>query len=71
MRNIYNYREKMIAETSAWLTWALNTDTPLPRIPRKRVDSGGFSDYLRLPHARARLDRWWNTTLDVIDRIRY
>ncbi len=71
MRNIYDHRERMIAETGAWLSWALKVDIELPRIPRRRVDAGGFGHYLRLPHARARLDRWWNKALDAVDRIRY
>lgn len=70
MRNRYDHREKMIAETNAWLNWALQTDYPLPRIPRRRVDEGGFSSLLGVPAARAAFDRWWGKTLDALERIK-
>ncbi len=70
MRNRYDHRERMIAETNAWLNWALQTDHPLPRIPRRRVDEGGFSAMLRVPAARAAFDRWWSKTLDALERIK-
>src|SRR5690606_19045487 len=36
-------RRQMIAETGAFLTWALRERPSLPRIPRRRVDQGGFA----------------------------
>ncbi|MEX0745957.1 MAG: hypothetical protein WD118_10195 [Phycisphaeraceae bacterium] len=56
-------RERMIAETSAFLSWALAREHRLPRIPRRRVSEGGFSDLLRRPEARAMVTHWWRRTL--------
>lgn len=57
----------MIAQTSAFLTWALAEDRGLPRIPRRRVDEGGFSELLKQRAVRAMVDRWWNRTLELLD----
>jgi hypothetical protein len=58
----------MIAETSAFLTWALQTRAELPRIPRRRVDEGGFTQLLAMPGARRRIGHWWDCTLERIER---
>ena len=63
-------RQQMIDETGAFLTWAMRSGAPLPTIPRRRVDRGGFADALRSPGARAAVNHWWNNTLDMIDRLR-
>ena len=59
-------RDQMLRETSAFLTWALNQDRDLPRIPRRRVSDGGFARLLRQPGARAAIDRWWVRTLEIL-----
>jgi hypothetical protein len=69
MRNAYDRRERMIHETSAFLTWALTSGVRLPRIPRRRVDDGGFAEMMRLPAARAAVNYWWSRTLDAVDRL--
>ena len=56
-------RAAMIAQTGAFLTWAMAQDRGLPRIPRRRVDEGGFTELLQRPGARAAADRWWERTL--------
>lgn len=56
-------RRQMILETSLFLSWALERERGLPRIPRRRVDQGGFTALLREGGARAMLDRWWSRTL--------
>lgn len=53
----------MIAETSAFLSWALREGRDLPRIPRRRVSDGGFAMLLRMPGGRAAVAGWWNRTL--------
>lgn len=58
-------RLRMIAETEAFLNWALQDGRDLPRIPRRRVDAGGFEPLLRHPGARAMVLRWWQRALDV------
>lgn len=61
----------MIAETSAFLTWALNSGVELPRIPTRRVSDGGFDGWYARPGARAAMHRWWSRTIDLIDKYRY
>lgn len=59
-------RRQAIAETSAFLTWALRTDQQLPRIPRRRVDRGGFSQMLRHPLGGRLITYWWAQALERI-----
>ncbi len=59
----HDLRRQMIAQTSAFLSWALRKERGLPSIPRRRVDQGGFTALLRLPVGRAAADRWWMTRL--------
>jgi hypothetical protein len=56
----------MIAETGAFLTWALRERPDLPRIPRRRVEEGGFTTLLRMPGARAAVGRWWDSVLERV-----
>ncbi len=59
-------RRQWTREHSAFLTWALEqerTGRPLPRIPRKRVDQGGWSATMRTPGGRALVRRWWRRML--------
>ena len=56
----------MLAETSAFLTWALSNGRVLPRIPRRRVEAGGFAGLLRRPGARAAVAHWWNRVLEQL-----
>ena len=59
--------ESMIAETEAFLNWALDPQgAALPRIPRRRVDQGGFTQLLRRPGARAAVIHWWQRVLTQI-----
>ena len=59
-------RVKMIRETNAFLTWALSRDRGLPRIPRRRVTDGGFSELLRRPGAVGAVEHWWKRTLELV-----
>lgn len=56
----------MIAETSAFLSWALAEGGRMPRIPRRRVDEGGFAAFMRMPGARRAVARWWDAVLDQL-----
>lgn len=56
-------RQKMIRETNAFLSWSLAHERNLPRIARRRVDMGGFTQILKHPGARALVRRWWNRVL--------
>jgi hypothetical protein len=59
-------RRRMIEETGEFLTWALREGRELPRIPRRRVDRGGFSELLRRPLARVIVAHWWRRVLEPI-----
>lgn len=61
-----NARRRAIAETNAFLTWAMTSDEPMPRIPRRRVDQGGFAQLLSRPNASRIIAGWWNKALDRI-----
>lgn len=56
----------MIAETSAFLTSALNGEEGLPRIPRRPVRRGGYSRMFRSPAARSVAHRWWSRALRAV-----
>lgn len=58
-------RRRMIAETEAFLNWALRRGD-LPRIPRRKVSDGGFTSLLRHPGARAAAARFWQRTLEKL-----
>jgi hypothetical protein len=57
----------MIAETNAFLDWALGDGKALPRIPRRRVDQGGFTELMRRPLAKIVAAHWWRRALDRVD----
>jgi hypothetical protein len=59
-------RRQAIAETNAFLTWALARERGLPRIPRRKVDAGGFSELLKLPMARTVVDHVWGRLLGAV-----
>ncbi|MDX1681895.1 MAG: hypothetical protein R3336_02135 [Phycisphaeraceae bacterium] len=51
-------RDRMIRETSAFLTRALRRRR-MPRIPTRRLDQGGFTEILRHRGARAAANHFW------------
>ena len=57
-------RRQAIAETSAFLTWALAKERHLPRIPRRPVSQGGFGKLLDRPMAKVIVKHWWGRTLE-------
>ncbi len=61
-------RRRMIRETEQFLSWALAKERHLPRIPRRRVDQGGFTGLLNMPHAKTIVNHWWGWALDKADR---
>lgn len=63
-RNDYEARRrKMIAETGAFITWALKHPEDVPRLPRRRVEDGGFKGFLSKPGTRALVNAFWQRTL--------
>ncbi|MHB1155372.1 MAG: hypothetical protein ACYC26_00895 [Phycisphaerales bacterium] len=68
MRHGPDRAQRMIAETSVFLTWALTSEVSLPRIPRRSMDEGGFTGLLCLPGARAAVCRWWMLALKRIEQ---
>ncbi len=69
MRNRFDSRDRIIEETSAWLTWAITGDIEVPRIPCRRVDRGGFDALRRLPNSRVLMDMWWHRTWNVMENM--
>ena len=61
-----NARRRAIAETNAFLSMAMRCDQSLPRIPRRRVDRGGFAELLSRPNASGIIAYWWSKTIDRI-----
>ena len=61
-------RQAMIDETSAFLTAALSGRVPMPRIPVRRVDMGGFNELLRYANARVAVAGWWKWALKLTER---
>lgn len=63
-------RRQWIAETEAFLNWAMEEERvgrPLPRVPRRRVDLGGFAPLLASSStARAAVRHWWGRVLDTL-----
>ncbi len=59
-------RREAIAQTSAFLTWALAEERNLPKIPRREVSDGGFAKLLDRPMARTVVRHWWGQTLEVL-----
>lgn len=47
-------------EHSRWLTRAVASPRPQPRIPTRRVADGGFDRMMRLEHGPARASKWWS-----------
>lgn len=43
MLELGEHRRRIIAETSAFITWGLANPDKVRRIPRKRIGTGGFS----------------------------
>ncbi|MAE61879.1 MAG: hypothetical protein CMJ49_11055 [Planctomycetaceae bacterium] len=61
--------QRMIDETSAFLTWALRQNSPLPRIPTRRLDLGGFDSLLARPGARAAVQHWWGRAFERVQAL--
>ena len=59
-------RGQMISDTNKFLSWALHNPDQVPRIPRRRVDEGGFSTLLQHPGAKALVQRWWNRVFEIL-----
>lgn len=63
MKRPIDARRRAIAETNAFLTWAIQTGETMPRIPRRRVDKGGFAQLLSRPNANSIIASWWGKAL--------
>lgn len=61
--NICETRREMLRSTSRFLSRALRGGVRL-RIPRRRMDRGGFAPILRRRGARALVNRWWSRVLE-------
>lgn len=61
--NVCETRRQMIRSTSRFLSRALHGGVRV-RIPRRRMDRGGFAPILRHRGARALVTHWWSQVLD-------
>lgn len=61
--------ERFRAEHSAWLTLAMLTGRPYPRIPTKRTDLGGYEGLRRRPGGLARAAAWWRAALSRVNDV--
>ena len=52
---------------SQWLTHALRSGKPYPRIPVRPVITGGFSRLLSRPRGSDLARRWWEIALERVD----
>lgn len=50
-----------------WLNRAVKSPGRYPRIPTRRVDSGGFSGLLSRPNGEVLAERWWDLALQRVD----
>ncbi|HAI10734.1 MAG TPA: hypothetical protein DCM28_03460 [Phycisphaerales bacterium] len=54
---------QMIESTNRYLSFMLNGKRRIPRIPRRRVDQGGFDWIRNRPGAKALAEHFWNRLL--------
>jgi hypothetical protein len=54
-----SHAEKFRRTHERWLNAALRGAAPIPRIPVRRADLGGFDDLLARSRGREVADRWW------------
>jgi hypothetical protein len=50
-----------------WLNRALTAAQPIPRIPLRRADRGGFDRLLNRPGGRQLAERWWSLAMALSD----
>ncbi len=56
-------------EHSRWLTHAVSSPTPYPRIPTRRASDGGFDRLRRLEHGPERASKWWSLASSRVDSL--
>jgi hypothetical protein len=49
---------------AAWLSAAIKSPRPLPRIPTRPISQGGFDPVLARPGGREWAAQWWTDTLE-------
>jgi hypothetical protein len=52
---------------SRWLTDAMRSGRPMPRIPLRRVEEGGWEELLARPKGRDVAERWWRRALRWVE----
>jgi hypothetical protein len=52
---------------SRWLTDAMRSGRPMPRIPLRRVEVGGWEELLARPKGRDVAERWWRRALRWVE----
>lgn len=54
---------------SQWLTQAVESSRPYPRIPLRRVSEGGFSNLSQTPDGRVLCDGWWYLAFEQVPEV--
>lgn len=60
-----NLRERWLDEHNRFLSKAFSGQAPVQRIPRVRVDRGGFTAMLRNSDTRKVIEQWWTRVLQA------
>ncbi len=56
-------------EHSRWLTRAVESPKPYPRIPTRRATDGGYERMMRLEHGPERARKWWSLASERVDSL--
>lgn len=54
---------------SEWLTWAMRSERPFPRIPTQAVRDGGYEALVTTTRGRRICVRWWRRALAAVERL--
>lgn len=60
-RDLPSKAEQFRRAHEQWLSAAMRSPIAPPRIPIRRVETGGFDDLLARPRGREVAERWWRT----------
>lgn len=63
LRKITDPGQRARAVHSVWLTWALDQQVRMPRIPTRPVSQGGFERMMANQAGREHAQKWWDAAL--------
>jgi len=62
-----SFARRLIREHAQWLTRALRSGRPQPRIPVRKVADGGFVRLSRTREGRRIAEQWWFSAFESMD----